>query len=216
MYRAQQMFADMEKEIEETKQRKAAVRSSVLADLMKEAQQQNLDYANVIAREGPYVDPTTIGYTPEQIEAGNRYKMAIASNRAKIETMALAGQVTEKERDRWLAGHPVHAPHGYHWTALEAMKEGQRKSARVRGEDAKKRAEIKEIEKALKDAPEGFKIDDPARVAEDLAFGAAYEAYLEEQADAIKMLPKSDVEEARQAQEERIIGRNPPVVRWSV
>tara|TARA_B100002019_G_scaffold210988_1_gene183731 strand:+ start:5418 stop:9701 length:4284 start_codon:yes stop_codon:yes gene_type:complete len=216
MYRAQQMFADIEKEIEETKQRKAAVRSSVLADLMKEAQQQNLDYANVIAREGPYVDPTTIGYTPEQIEAGNRYKMAIASNRAKIETMALAGQVTEKERDRWLAGHPVHAPHGYHWTALEAMKEGQRKSARVRGEDAKKRAEIKEIEKALKDAPEGFKIDDPARVAEDLAFGAAYEAYLEEQADAIKMLPKSDVEEARQAQEERIIGRNPPVVRWSV
>jgi len=142
--------------------------------------------------------------------------MEIGLNREKIKSMAVAGQVTERERDRWLAGHPVHAPHGYHWTSLEAMKEGQRKSARVRGEDAKKRAEIKEVEKALRDAPEGFEIDDPARVAEDLVFQAAYEAYLEEQADAIKMLPKSDVEEARQAQEERIIGRNPPVVRWSV
>ena len=96
------------------------------------------------------------------------------------------------------------------------MKEGQRKSARVRGEDAKKRAEIKEIEKALKDAPEGFKIDDPARVAEDL-FKPPMTHISEEQGDAMKrLLPKSDVEEAGRAQEERIIGRNPPVVRWSV
>ena len=49
------------------------------------------------------------GLTPEQIEAGNRYKMAIGLNREKINSMALAGQVAkiaqEKSKDTQCMPH---------------------------------------------------------------------------------------------------------------
>lgn len=223
-FRAGKMFEDIgiAQAIEAAQQRKATTRRDLFDDIAQEARQQKADYQFRTAAEGPYVDPNTMGLTEEQIEAYNQYRFEIGANRRKLKTLAIVGQISERERDMWLEGHPVHAPYGYHWRTLMAIKEGQRKSAKVRSEDAKRRAQIREVEKALRKAPEGFALDDPQRLIDDyttltgLAESTSELIEAGEPVDTKKLRALKDDISKRQPATSSMPARNPPVVRWSV
>ena len=81
--------------------------------------------------------------------------MAYGMNNAKLDTMALDGQITERMRDYAKSKN-------YHWTTVVNILEGAKK-----GRDTQ--AQIREVERALKAAGPEFQIDTPENVYNDIS-----------------------------------------------
>ena len=81
--------------------------------------------------------------------------MAYSMNNAKLDTMALDKQISERMRDYAKSKN-------YHWTTVVNILEGAKK-----GRDTQ--AQIREVEKALKAAGPEFQIDTPENVYNDIS-----------------------------------------------
>lgn len=91
------------------------------------------------------------GVTPRDQEV----MMAYSMNNAKLDTMALDKQISERMRDYAKSKN-------YHWTTVVNILEGAKK-----GRDTQ--AQIREVEKALKAAGPEFQIDTPENVYNDIS-----------------------------------------------
>lgn len=91
------------------------------------------------------------GITPRDQEV----MMAYSMNNAKLDTMALDKQISERMRDYAKSKN-------YHWTTVVNILEGAKK-----GRDTQ--AQIREVEKALKAAGPEFQIDTPENVYNDIS-----------------------------------------------
>ena len=124
----------------------------------------------------------------------------------KLETMYQAGEISQKE----LA---LAKSRNYHYTTVMGIKEGQRKGREQNSANARERAAIREVKKALKKAPDGFTIDTPENILNDF-----------NTLEGLKSMPTDrfmrnvyagNNETAEEAKERNIIGRNPPVLHWT-
>lgn len=80
---------------------------------------------------------------------------AYRGNNAKLDTMALTKQISEKMRDYAKSKN-------YHWTTVEAILEGAKKGRETQ-------AQIRAVERALKAAGPEFQIDTPQNIYDDIS-----------------------------------------------
>jgi len=166
----------------------------------KALEKQRLEIGRVV---GEYASPAELAGLTQEDRDFQRYE---GQNRMKLETMYQAGEISQKE----LA---LAKSRNYHYTTVMGIKEGQRKGREQNSANARERAAIREVKKALKKAPDGFTIDTPENILNDF-----------NTLEGLKSMPTDrfmrnvyagDNETAEEAQERNIIGRNPPVVHWS-
>jgi len=166
----------------------------------KTLEKQRLEIGRVV---GEYASPAELAGLTQEDRDFQRYE---GQNRMKLETMYQAGEISQKE----LA---LAKSRNYHYTTVMGIKEGQRKGREQNSANARERAAIREVKKALKKAPDGFTIDTPENILNDF-----------NTLEGLKSMPTDrfmrnvyagDNETAEEAQERNIIGRNPPVVHWS-